>query len=199
MGSDTGAEGSEGRGANVVSLDHCPEGPSSSMGLQSRSFPSPPLPAHPSQTVLSPLQGEGRVSHVQSVIQHTGVEDLSGLGFRIQKCADLLLSLRNSIWWGREMCSKRWERPPKGVAGSTEKHRAVREGFLGEVRQQQSGRVKGGAIQAQPARRTQEKGQSWAIRRRLSVWARPAQEALWASSKILGWNGGGRTWSPRAR
>lgn len=97
------------------------------------------------------------------------------------------------------MCSKRWERPPKGVAGNTEKHRAVREGFLGEVRQQRSGRVKGGAIQAQLARRTQETGQSWAIRRRLSVWARPAQKALWASSKILGWNGGGRTWSPRAR
>ena len=31
-------------------------------------------------------------------------------------------------------------------------------GSVGEVRQQQSGRVKGGAIQAQPARRTQEKG-----------------------------------------
>ena len=67
-GSDIGAEGSGGRGANVVSLDHRPEGPSSSVGLQPRSFPSPTLPAHPSQTVLSHLQGEGRVSHVQSVI-----------------------------------------------------------------------------------------------------------------------------------
>ena len=67
-GSDTGAEGGEGREANVLFLDRRPEGPSSSVGLQPRSFPSPPLPAHPSQAILSHLLGEGRVSHVQSVI-----------------------------------------------------------------------------------------------------------------------------------
>lgn len=38
-------------------------------------------------------------------------------------------------------------------------HRVVREGFPGEVRQQRSGRVKGGAVQAQAARDTGEQAE----------------------------------------